>query len=214
MLTAGELKELERCRRLYQRRILTDGEVVCRLGAVARPDNLDAILEDLPPELIEPLRSQTRAYRPVRAIGYWCPSGLPPSRPSFRRPSNAVFPDPQRLICPGRYPADREAIAGYLRNGREYAKWRGVSYCRFGCGIDDFAMGSRCLTDGEWVWPEGLSHYVEAHSVLLPEDFTRMAEAANADSPRDGQMPAYDSQGEPDYDFWIAWGQEAMTLPH
>src|SRR5207248_4865170 len=115
MLTAEELKELERCRRLHEGHVLTDAEVICRLGAVARPYNLNAILADLPPTLIEPLRSQTTAYRLVRAIGYWCPVGLPPSRPSFRRPSDLEFPDPRRLVCSGRYPADRKAIVGYLR---------------------------------------------------------------------------------------------------
>ena len=211
MLDADERRELERCIRLYQMRVLTDGEVVRRLGAVARPYNLDALLNVLPQELIEPLRSRTRAYRPVRAIGYWCPSRLPPSRPSFRRPSDIAFPDPRRLVCSGRYPVDRGEIVGRLREGREYARWRGVSYCRFGCGIGDFSMGSLCLTDGEWVWPEGLTHYIEAHSVLLPEDFTRAQEASGNSPARDDRTPSYDTQGEPDYAYWIAWGQSAMT---
>lgn len=211
MLTAEELEELRCCRALYRRRVLTDGEAVRRLGAVARPHNLDAILAELPPELAEPLRAQTRAYRPVRAIGYWCPSGYPPSRPSFRRPSDAVFPDPRRLVRSGRSPAERESIVVYLRDGREYARWRGVSYCRFGCGIDDCAMGSRCLTDGVWVWPEGLSHYVEAHSVLLPEDFVRRIDEVGRSIPREGEIPSYDTQGEPGYDYWIAWGHSAMA---
>lgn len=211
MLAGDEIRELERCLKLYLRRILTAGEVVRRLGAVARPHNLDAMLAGLPPELIEPLVAQTSAYRPVRAIGYWCPSGLPPSRPSYRRPSDVVFPDPRRLVCSGRYPFNREAIVGYLRAGREYASWRGSSYCRFGCGIGDASMGSRCLTDGEWVWPEGLSHYIEAHSVLLPEDFVRVAGTIGSSPPGEPRMPSYDTQGEPDYDSWIAWGRAATT---
>jgi hypothetical protein len=32
-------------------------------------------------------------------------------------------------------------------------------------------MGSRDLTDGVWVWPEGLAHYVEEHDVMLPDAF-------------------------------------------
>jgi hypothetical protein len=85
------------------------------------------------------------------------------------------------------------------------------SYCRFGCGGNSASMGSRCQTDGEWVWPEGLSHDVEAHSVLLPEDFARVAGTIGGSPPCDGQMPSYDAQGEPDYDFWVAWGQTATT---
>ena len=72
-------------------------------------------------------------------------------------------------------------------------------------------MGSRCLTDGEWVWPEGLEHYIEVHSVLLPEDFARMVETMGYSAPHEGQTTSYDTQGEPDYDFWVDWGQSAMT---
>lgn len=32
-------------------------------------------------------------------------------------------------------------------------------------------MGHRDLTDGVYVWPEGLAHYVKAHAVRLPDDF-------------------------------------------
>jgi len=31
--------------------------------------------------------------------------------------------------------------------------------------------GSRDLTDGDYLWPEGLSHYVLAHGVRLPTEF-------------------------------------------
>ena len=32
-------------------------------------------------------------------------------------------------------------------------------------------MGCSDLTDGVWVWPEGLVHYIEAHELVLPEEF-------------------------------------------
>jgi hypothetical protein len=32
-------------------------------------------------------------------------------------------------------------------------------------------MGSSDLTDGTWLWPEGLAHYVRKHDVVLPEEF-------------------------------------------
>ncbi|MFT5048691.1 MAG: hypothetical protein ACI8QZ_000078 [Chlamydiales bacterium] len=65
-------------------------------------------------------------------------------------------------------------------------------------------MGSRCLTDGEWVWPEGLAHYVEAHHVRLPDEFLgwmrtcdwHVAEAATTLD-----------QGKPNTAFWIDWGR-------
>ena len=36
-------------------------------------------------------------------------------------------------------------------------------------------MGSRDLTDGVWVWPEGLAHYVRDHGVVLPTSFIEHA---------------------------------------
>jgi len=47
----------------------------------------------------------------------------------------------------------------------------GYSFCRFACGIPDQQMGCTEFYDGVWVWPEGLAHYVECHSVLLPDEF-------------------------------------------
>jgi len=32
-------------------------------------------------------------------------------------------------------------------------------------------MGSSDLTDGTWIWPEGLPIYVEKYNVELPEEF-------------------------------------------
>ena len=32
-------------------------------------------------------------------------------------------------------------------------------------------MGTQDLTDGTWVWPEGLAHYVRVHGIALPDEF-------------------------------------------
>jgi hypothetical protein len=47
----------------------------------------------------------------------------------------------------------------------------GYPFCRFRCGIPGNALGVEDLYDGEWFWPEGLTHYVECHSVRLPDEF-------------------------------------------
>lgn len=59
-------------------------------------------------------------------------------------------------------------VVGHLKAGREHESWRGWSACRL-CGKPN--NGSRCLTDGTWVWPEGLAHYVDEHDVGLPAEF-------------------------------------------
>lgn len=80
------------------------------------------------------------------------------------------------------------AVSLYLRCGFLEAFELGYSFCRLGCyggGSGGVAPGSRgaesgnrimgctTLTDGRYVWPEGLAHYVSEHSVRLPEDFVR-----------------------------------------
>jgi hypothetical protein len=65
--------------------------------------------------------------------------------------------------CALRHSPDLVALlSSYLRGGREHSTWMG-STCRI-CGK---ANGSRCMTDGMFVWPEGLAHYVEDHHVAL-----------------------------------------------
>jgi hypothetical protein len=39
------------------------------------------------------------------------------------------------------------------------------------CGIEHSMMGDSDLTDGIWVWPQGLVHYVDAHQLALPKQF-------------------------------------------
>jgi hypothetical protein len=64
---------------------------------------------------------------------------------------------------------ERAQIVAYLRAGKVFATWCGHSSCRLDCG--NRLLGSTDLTDGEWLWPEGLAHYVQEHSVCLPDEF-------------------------------------------
>lgn len=209
MLSPDERKEVERCRKLFERGILPEVEVVYLLGGVARPHNLDAVLAEIPQALAGRLEAQTGDFRPMSAVGYWCSIGWPASRPSFRRPSDSLFPDPRRLVGVELGIAELRSVIDYLRSGYTYCQWRGLSYCRFRCGAGPILMGSQCLSDGAWVWPEGLSHYVEAHSVRLPEEFVQAALSGKSGSSSPLSGPTYRSQGEPDYDFWINWGRAA-----
>lgn len=101
-------------------------------------------------------------------------------------------------------------MVAYLRAGATFERYRGGTFCRFGCGVDAAALGRRDLFDGAWVWPEGLAHYVEAHGVRLPERFVRHALArAGAPAPtrprrRDGMI---DERG------WIAWARARGAVP-
>src|SRR5262249_23966505 len=94
----------------------------------------------------------------LRAIGYW-------------REDWDLLPHPRWLVRRRWRVGERTRMTEYLRGGRELAAYLGFSWCRFHCGIDDTFMGTRDLTDGVWVWPEGLVHYVESHGVRLPDEF-------------------------------------------
>ena len=100
----------------------------------------------------------------LRAIGYWREEWGPPGTDVWRASPHVIL---ARLGAQAAQPQ----IASYLRSGHEFEGWRGWSWCRFKCGIDDSRMGDSDLTDGIWVWPQGLVHYVDAHHLALPREF-------------------------------------------
>jgi hypothetical protein len=109
-------------------------------------------------------------------------------------------------------PEVRKRLADYLDGGDFWNGYLGYSWCRFNCGIPNNAMGSTELTDGHWVWPAGLSHYVRVHNITLPDEF--IAHVLTHDPPhnRIGQPRsenfgplAHGTKERPSLDFWRAW---------
>lgn len=75
---------------------------------------------------------------------------------------------------------DCRVVTRYLQAGYLDSFEFGYSYCRFaGCPGAVFGgtreMGCTALTDGVYVWPEGLLHYVTQHNVRPPEAFIKHA---------------------------------------
>jgi hypothetical protein len=92
-------------------------------------------------------------------IGYW-------------RGEHAVgWPDPADFVDSTWARDEREAVADYLGRGFVVRACMGYSPCRI-CGKDN---GCLELSDGIYVWPEGLAHYVTDHGVRLPEPFVSTA---------------------------------------
>lgn len=87
-------------------------------------------------------------------IGYW-KSELDPN-----------LPDPTELSG-GLSGDDVESVSDYLKRGHVARAFMGKSRCRV-CGKE---VGSLELSDGTFIWPEGLSHYVDVHHVKLPSEF-------------------------------------------
>jgi hypothetical protein len=77
------------------------------------------------------------------------------------------WPSPETLVDETWDAEERELVAAYLSTGLVAQSYMGYSRCRF-CGRQN---GNLDLSDGVFVWPEGLSHYVSDHSVRLPERF-------------------------------------------
>ena len=132
---------------------------------------------------------------PLVEVGYWAPlteESVPlgralaeaePEQPPVQQPQPGR-PDPRQHVVRGwsQQPAAQQ-LADYLRAGYIESYEMGYSHCRFApassagsaggggacCAAGPWAeMGCLALTDGEFVWPEGLAHYVEAHSVRPP----------------------------------------------
>jgi hypothetical protein len=200
MLSKDEERMVKWAVRMRAKNLLTMSEAIGRLREVANANNLSEVLSLLPDALAASLQDSLARHPSLKAVGYWW------SHPKYRLPKNDRFPDPTLLVCPSWCAGERQRIVVYLRAGRTYAQWRGVSYCRFECGISDAEMGSRCLTDGEWVWPEGLAHYVERHKVRLPDEFAASMRRNGWEPPQNSDHAVQDTHGSPDTSFWIAWG--------
>jgi len=143
--------------------------------------------------------------RALRAIGYW---RVPQYewRADIRemvyigwRPGWTAYP--QAIVeALGPYKPDPNVLS-YLRSATLFKEWRGLSHCRFECGVSDEEMGYREFTDGIWVWPEGSVHYVEKHDLPLPPEFLETI------AQHSGRPPTVDVSSDVpvDRDFWEAW---------
>lgn len=120
----------------------------------------------------------------LKLIGYW-----------IRSLDDEDFPPPQELVTTWD-PDVQKRVVDHLNAGVVLWQFRGLTWCRFYC---DKSMGSRELTDGQWLWPEDLVHYVREHNVLLPDEFVETALG--------GPSKVIHPLGRPivDKSYWIAW---------
>lgn len=91
-------------------------------------------------------------------VGYWF---------SANDEHNAHLPKPQNHVDKMWDPVERDLVIAHLENGKVDNSFRGMSLCRF-CGMWN---GSEDITDGTYVWPSGLAHYLKEHTVRLPAAF-------------------------------------------
>lgn len=88
-------------------------------------------------------------------IGYWAGE------------RTAGWPSPADFVDESWDSDTREQVADYLQRGFVVRAYMGYSPCRI-CGRNN---GTLELSDGTFVWPDGLVHYVVDHAVRLPHEF-------------------------------------------
>ena len=93
----------------------------------------------------------------IRLIGYWNSDFEP------------QWPNPYHFVDRTWDKAERELVINHLISGFPMNWQMGYSWCRFQCGKTN--NGSKELSDGYYIWPEGLVHYLEAHEIKLPLEF-------------------------------------------
>lgn len=96
----------------------------------------------------------------LQRLGYWGEVG-------------SGLPVPSSFVDESWDGQERAFVDEHLRRGFVARAYLGTAACRI-CGIE---LGSQELTDGVYLWPEGLRHYVTAHSVRLPAAFIRHVHA-------------------------------------
>jgi hypothetical protein len=65
---------------------------------------------------------------------------------------------------------ERRDTVAYLRAAPACQSFLGYSTCH-PCGLSGPELGAADLTDGTWIWPEGLPHCREQHALRPPEPF-------------------------------------------
>ena len=68
-------------------------------------------------------------------------------------------------------------------------------------------MGCHDFTDGEWIWPEGLAHYVEKHDVRLPDAFIGTMEKNSWLVPSQINIEGR-SRANMNSSYWVNWASE------
>jgi hypothetical protein len=67
-------------------------------------------------------------------------------------------------------PAERARIAGFLRSGTMIVRISGLDVDRVDPSLGD-AVPLSTMTDGEWIWGDGLRYYVETHGIAPEPEF-------------------------------------------
>ena len=158
-------------------------------------------------------------------IGLWHSSRL--STAGLPHPQGLVSPgwEPQRRALIVEYLRAGHAVRGngvsYCMFGCRSIRWQRTDHSTqgvrkpeldaesggppgFWIGVDwGYSTGCLELSDGMWLWPEGLAHYVNAHAVRLPDEFVNYAAARDFRPPE--LETALNGKTVVEDEFWSDW---------
>lgn len=86
------------------------------------------------------------------------------------------WPWPGDLVDPSWDATERAAVVEHLAAGKICNMWLGYASCR----LCNCLLGTCCLTDGVWQWPQKAEHYLTEHLVRPPEAFVQHVLAQRA----------------------------------
>ncbi len=96
----------------------------------------------------------------LKRVGFW----WSPDEPDLPHPRDDVDPSWDRV--------ERDRVIAYLESCYQPPyMYFGYSWCRLGCPDAPDDIGTQDRTDGTWVFPEGLVHYVRHHDLKPPAEF-------------------------------------------
>ncbi|SHK29522.1 hypothetical protein SAMN02745181_3590 [Rubritalea squalenifaciens DSM 18772] len=126
----------------------------------------------------------------LKGLGYWSGYGAP-----------AGYINPKYLR--GEYTQnEKEQIAKYLLKGNKVNFQLGYAINRINPAQGGAFMGCAEITDGTYIWPEGLWIYVYYYDVRLPAYFLNHINESNAlDKTTCGDLSTVNW----DYSQWIGW---------
>jgi len=132
----------------------------------------------------------------LKLVGYW-----------VGEHDDAEWLHPASFVDPRWHRPDREKVVTYLGSGVRVHEYLGLSHCRFARGPPNREMGNSELTDGTFLWPEGLWIYVEKFDVRLPEElFLHMRQ--NGFRVNCEVAPEVLESESVDFEFWRRWCRE------
>jgi hypothetical protein len=121
------------------------------------------------------------AVRQLTRVGFWWSEQTPD------------LPHPRDYVDLKWNPTERQGVVHYLESAYHTPFVScGWSWCRFGC---QGWNGTRNLTDGTYLFPEGFVHYVRDHFVRPDEPFLDHVRALNLRMPELQLLPPYTREG-------------------